>query len=165
MPSRGSPKNDKEDMRDLMRPPFLPPLWLLLAVLAMVTLHEVLPGPAVVPESVRVVGWGFIAGGIAMALYIDLIFKRRGTTILPFRTSSALVTGGPFRFSRNPIYCGMAAALFGLGLLLASAVPFLVVPAFVWVIGRYFIRREEADLETAFGAEYRAYKARVRRWL
>ena len=177
MPSRGSPKNGKEDMRDLMRPPFLPPLWLLLAVLAMVTLHEVLPGPAVVPESVRVVGWGFIVGGIAMALYIDLIFKRRGTTILPFRTSSALVTGGPFRFSRNPIYCGMAAALFGLGRSLVALgerdeglaalaehrrrAPLVDALDF----GRYFIRREEADLETAFGAEYRAYKARVRRWL
>ena len=101
----------------------------------------------------------------ALAVFVALIFKRRGTTILPFRESTALVTSGPFRYSRNPIYCGMIAMLIGLGVLLDSATPFVIVPVFGWIIDRYFIRREEADLETVFGAEYEAYKARVRRWL
>jgi protein-S-isoprenylcysteine O-methyltransferase Ste14 len=59
----------------------------------------------------------------------------------------------------------MATALLGLGVLLGMALPFGVVPVFVWVINRYFIRREEAMLEVAFGVEYRDYKTRVRRWI
>ena len=58
------------------------------------------------PADMGWVGWLLIGGGLAVAVFVDLIFKRRGTTILPFRESSALVTEGPFRYSRNPIYCG-----------------------------------------------------------
>ena len=59
----------------------------------------------------------------------------------------------------------MTAALIGLGLLMGTAAPFIVVPAFVLIIDRCFIRPEEAVLETTFGDEYRAYKTRVRRWI
>lgn len=152
-------------MLNLLRPPFLPPVWLVFAVLVMILLHEAMPLVALIPPPFVSIGWVFIGLGIAVAIYTDLVFQRRGTTILPFRQSSALVTDGLFAYSRNPIYCGMVAALLGLALLLGSASPFLVIPGFVWVIQRYFISHEEAALEVVFGDAYRAYKTRVRRWL
>ena len=105
-----------------------------------------------------------IGGGLAVAVFVDLIFKRRGDHITVSRVQR-LVTEGPFRYSRNPIYCGMTAALIGLGLLMGTAAPFIVVPAFVLIIDRCFVRPEEAVLETTFGDEYRDYKTRVRRWI
>ena len=152
-------------MKEFLKPPFVPPFWLLLAVIAMVFLDRV-EGQAVwIRAPYSHFGWVLIGAGLSVAFYVDLIFKRKGTTILPFRQSSALVTTGPFRISRNPIYVGMAAALLGLSMMLGTAWPFVAVPIFVWVIDRYFIRREEAMLEASFGADYREYKIRVRRWI
>ena len=152
-------------MRDYLHPPFIPPFWLILSILSMVGLDQIEGASHIVPADISWVGWLLIGGGLAVAVFVDLIFKRRGTTILPFRESSVLVTEGPFRYSRNPIYCGMTAALIGLGLLMGTAAPFIVVPAFVLIIDRCFIRSEEAVLETTFGDEYRDYKTRVRRWI
>ena len=53
----------------------------------------------------------------------------------------------------------------GLGRIMGKALPFVVIPIFVLLIDMFFIRAEEAVLETAFGTEYLAYKARVRRWI
>jgi protein-S-isoprenylcysteine O-methyltransferase Ste14 len=131
----------------------------------MMSLHQVQGQPVWIVKPYTHFGWVLIGVGLSVALFVDFIFKRRGTTILPFRESSALVLTGPFLVSRNPIYAGMAAALLGLGVLLGTALPFGAVPVFVWVVDRYFIRREEAMLEAAFGAEYRDYKTRVRRWI
>jgi protein-S-isoprenylcysteine O-methyltransferase Ste14 len=152
-------------MREFLKPPFSPPVWLLLSVIIMVSLGQIQGQPVWIVKPYSHVGWVLIGAGLSAALYVDLIFKRMGTTILPFRESSALVTTGPFRSSRNPIYAGMAAALLGLGVMLGTASPFGVVPIFVWVINRYFIHREEAMLEVAFGVYYRDYKTRVRRWI
>ena len=55
--------------------------------------------------------------------------------------------------------------MIGLGLIMGKALPFGVIPIFVLLIDMFFIRAEEAVLETAFGTEYLAYKARVRRWI
>jgi protein-S-isoprenylcysteine O-methyltransferase Ste14 len=87
------------------------------------------------------------------------------TTIKPYETSSALVTGGPYRFSRNPIYLGMVLFLVGLNLGLGSWSPLLAIPAFAFIIERRFIRAEEAALLRRFGDEYETYRRRVRRWI
>ncbi|MGB0553875.1 MAG: methyltransferase family protein [Alphaproteobacteria bacterium] len=152
-------------MKEFLKPPFVPPFWLLLAVIAMVSLDQVQGQAVWILAPYSHAGWVLIGAGLSLALYVELIFKRKGTTILPFRQSNALVLTGPFRISRNPIYVGMAAALLGLGVMLGTAWPFGAVPIFVWVIDRYFIRREEVMLEAAFGADYRDYKTRVRRWI
>ena len=152
-------------MRDYLRPPFIPPFWLVVSVLAMFALDHIEGTTRIVSADLGWVGWFLIGGGLTVAICVEVIFTRRGTTIMPFREASVLVKDGPFRYSRNPIYCGMATALIGLGLLMGTAVPFVVIPIFVLIIDIYFIRAEEAVLETAFGAEYLAYKARVRRWI
>ena len=93
------------------------------------------------------------------------MFSRAGTTIKPFEESSALVTHGPYYFSRNPIYIGLVLVLIGVGLVMGTIAPFAVVPIFIWLIQRRFILPEEAMLEKTFGSVYVAYKRQVRRWL
>ena len=75
------------------------------------------------------------------------------------------MASGPFRFSRNPIYVGMVAILFGVGMILGSALPFIVLPLFGRAIQRRFIAPEEEMLAATFGQEYDEYRRQVRRWV
>lgn len=142
-----------------------PPAYLALSILLMISLHHAVPIRRIVPSPYRSLGWLLIVGSMAIGITVAGIFRRVGTTIVPFEESSKLVTTGLNRLTRNPIYLGMAIGLFGLGIVLGSLTPFLVVPAFALWIDRRFVRPEEAMLEARFGAEYLAYKKRVRRWL
>ena len=85
--------------------------------------------------------------------------------MIPFERATALVTSGSFRFTRNPMYHGMALLLFGVAVLLGSAGALLPIPVFVWIIQMRFIRGEERFLEGLFGKDYVVYKSRVRRWI
>ena len=152
-------------MRDYFQPPFIPPFWLLIAVVSMVALDHVPEQSVLLKPPVSHVGSLMIGIGLCIAIYVDLVFKRRGTTILPFRKANVLVTDGPFQYSRNPIYTGMALALMGFGITLGKPLPLIVVPAFIGIIQFAFIRREEAVLEATFGEDYRQYMQQVRRWI
>ena len=72
---------------------------------------------------------------------------------------------GPYKFTRNPMYLGMAGILLGAAVYMGSITPFVVIPAFMALITERFIVPEEAKLEAAFGGQYLEYKKRVRRWL
>jgi len=142
-----------------------PPVYLLLGLGLIVLLHLVWPIAEIVPRGLSMLGAVlFILGG-APAILVNQRFSQVGTTIVPLQKSETLVTDGFFRYSRNPIYLGMACSLLGAALFLGSLSPFVVVPLFVWIIQSQFIVHEERMLEEAFGEEYRGYKARVRRWL
>jgi protein-S-isoprenylcysteine O-methyltransferase Ste14 len=93
------------------------------------------------------------------------MFRRLGTGVRPFTPATVLVARGPFRVSRNPMYLGMVLMLVGLGMALGTTVPLLVPPLFAVVIDRRFICREEEFLADRFGAPYREFCRRVRRWL
>jgi protein-S-isoprenylcysteine O-methyltransferase Ste14 len=92
-------------------------------------------------------------------------FAKVGTNIVPLTTSTTLVTDGPFRFTRNPMYLGFTLLLMGVAMLLNRALPWLVVPIFFAIVWLRFVRHEEVLMEATFGDAYRAYKARVRRWV
>ncbi|HET9765032.1 MAG TPA: isoprenylcysteine carboxylmethyltransferase family protein [Casimicrobiaceae bacterium] len=117
---------------------------------------------------VRLVAFVVIAlvGG-AVALAGDLEFKRARTTINPFKpeSSTALVTSGIYRFTRNPMYVGLTLVLLGWAAFLVSAWALLGPVGFVLYIGRFQIEPEERALSAKFGAAYKEYTARVRRWL
>ena len=98
-------------------------------------------------------GWGFFA------------FRRARTAILPFHSASSLVTTGPYRLTRNPMYTGLTIAYLGGALLIDSAWPLILLPAVLIVLFNTVIAREERYLSDAFASEYAAYCARVRRWL
>lgn len=93
------------------------------------------------------------------------LFRRARTAIPPWKPSTALVTGGVYRFSRNPIYVGMAILYAGLAVGLDSPVALaLILPCLV-VVDRFVIAREERYLQARFGSAYLTYTQSVRRWL
>ena len=94
-----------------------------------------------------------------------VLFGFAGTSIWPFVPTTALVTSGPYRLSRNPQYLGIA--FFHVTFAFALGVPWALatLPVVLAVIDRTVIPREEAYLERRFGNAYLEYKARVRRWM
>jgi len=94
-------------------------------------------------------------------------FWRAKTTMNPTKADavSSLVTGGVFRFTRNPMYLSLLLYLLAWAVYLSSWLALLLLPAFVLYINRFQIRPEERALSSLFGSEYAAYKGRVRRWL
>ena len=114
---------------------------------------------------------GWIAGGILFVLGLGLAasaminFTRAGTTIRPDRASTALVIAGPYRFTRNPMYLGLAVAYLGLAVADRSLASLILLPVVLLIIRWAVIANEEAFLERRFGSSYTEYKARVRRWL
>jgi protein-S-isoprenylcysteine O-methyltransferase Ste14 len=103
--------------------------------------------------------------GIYLNLSADRSFKKNKTTVKPFEESSALITDGVFKFSRNPMYLGMVLILFGLAILLQSLSPFIVATIFIFVMERIFVNNEEKMLEAKFGEEWNRYKQATRKWI
>jgi protein-S-isoprenylcysteine O-methyltransferase Ste14 len=143
----------------------MPPTWMLFAMIVMLILNFLFPIESIVPPLWNLLGLIFLAAGVMLNLVGDNAFKRARTAIKPFEESSALVTGGVYEISRNPMYLGMVLALLGIALLLRSLSPFLVILPFAILIDRTFIRAEEHMLANTFGASWKAYKANTRRWL
>ncbi len=116
-------------------------------------------------------GWGALLGavlilvGIALAVAAVAAFRRHRTTVIPHMTPTSIVTTGIYSLSRNPIYLGDALILLGF-VLRWDAVPSLIlVPLFMVLIQRRFIRAEEARLAQEFPNAFAAYRAATRRWL
>lgn len=147
------------------RGPLLPPVWLLLSLGLMLLLHYLLPVAEFGSEGLRYAGLALIVLGVGITIWAAVLFKRAQTGIVPFSPATYLVLGGPYLWTRNPMYVGMALSLLGAAVALASLAPFFVLPLFVLVINYRFVAAEEHMLEEAFGEAYREYKARVRRWL
>ncbi len=106
----------------------------------------------------------FGLGGILVAVCI-VEFRRAGTEFQTHKPASALITGGPYRFSRNPIYIALSLAHVGIALAADSAwMVAMLVPA-LGVVRYGVIAREERYLEAKFGDDYRRYVATVRRWI
>ena len=114
--------------------------------------------------AVQGAGASLIVAGVALVFWGILTFARARTAILPHRPAARLVTTGPYRFTRNPMYTGFATAYAGAALVANTAWPLIVLPVVVRVVYVLVIRREEQYLAGAFGAEFDAYRARVRRW-
>jgi protein-S-isoprenylcysteine O-methyltransferase Ste14 len=108
-----------------------------------------------------------IAIGVALMVAARVALNRAGTTWRPTEPGSttALVTSGVYRFSRNPIYVGMEIVLLGWAIVLASPAAALVSVLFVAYMNLFQIRPEEMILSVSLGQEYRDYSQRVRRWV
>ena len=131
------------------------------------TLASLAP-PLEVPFGVRLgVGLALLVVGQAIAIAGMVSFRRAKTTINPIRinTASSLVSSGVFKVTRNPRYLGLAITLLGWAAYLASWPALLGVPLFVLYINRFQIAPEERVMASLFGADYAAYKDKVRRWI
>jgi protein-S-isoprenylcysteine O-methyltransferase Ste14 len=142
-----------------------PPHWTLILLGVEFALAYWLPVEIVIPEPLRWAGIAVIALGVGLGGWAATLFKRNKTGIVPFTESTAVVESGPYRFTRNPMYVGMALILLGAAILMRALTPFIAPLAFVLIIHHRFIVHEEAHMERAMGAPYLAFKSRVRRWL
>lgn len=111
------------------------------------------------------IGWLLLAVGSSLLLWAMRTFRSAQTAIMPFKPARVIVTSGPFRFSRNPMYVGLTLMYVGLSLLLRMVWPLLVLPVVLAALFALVVAREERYLGDAFGAEYAEYQRRVRRWL
>ena len=145
----------------------LPPVLLLVHGLILYLLTRLWPSLTLHVESL--VWLAILTGltGLILMLWVALLFWRHHTTIDPRKPDKSrhLVTHGPFRFSRNPIYLADAMLLTALGLYLGSLLTPALVFSFVTLISRYQIRREEQQLARRFGQEYRRFCQKTPRWL
>jgi protein-S-isoprenylcysteine O-methyltransferase Ste14 len=142
-----------------------PPLVYVAGFLAGVAIERAIPSPRP-PRWLRIAAG---AGGVAALLAFDTTsmarFRRAGTTVIPFRAATKLVTDGPYRLTRNPMYVGMGAAHAGAAVATGVLWALATLPAVLLVIDRHVIAREERHLVQTFGPEYDRYRERVRRWL
>lgn len=143
----------------------VPPVYFLLCLLLMFTLHRLWPIAHIIPAPYSYLGVVLIGLGMWIIGHSVRSFSRAGTPVIPFEPSTALVTGGAYSYTRNPMYVGMVLILSGSATLFGTVGAWLPIPFFVWVIRSRFILGEERFLEDIFGEQYLAYKRRVRRWL
>lgn len=142
-----------------------PPLIAVAAALSGFGLRELWPAclwpwhHAAIPEALCF-AVSLLLAGPAIARMLQ-----RRTAIFPHHTTTALVTSGPFRVTRNPLYLSLGLLLAGLALAMNSLAIAVMIAPWVVVMRYGVIAREERYLEGKFGEEYRAYCRRVRRWL
>ena len=142
-----------------------PPLVYLVFVGCTWSLGRWLPIDLPAHELARFGGWVMIGIGVVLMLWSALVMFRYRTTINPYGKPTRLLQNGPFRLSRNPIYLADTFVYCGVGLLLESLWPWLLLPLLILCMQRMVIIREEHLLTRLFGDDYRTYRRRVRRWL
>jgi protein-S-isoprenylcysteine O-methyltransferase Ste14 len=151
--------------RDVAGVPFPPPLAYVVGLLAGLVLELIWPIDDPSPV-VRIVAG---IAGLVIWLVLDggamRRFRSAGTSMIPFNPTTALVTSGIYRFTRNPMYVGMAAFYVGIALAAGWIWALFLLPLVILAIDRLVIAREEPYLERKFGQEYADYKSRVRRWI
>lgn len=115
--------------------------------------------------------WGYVIGaiiiGVSVALmpFVLILFKRQRTSFSVHHSATALLTDGPYRFSRNPAYVALTLLCIGIGFVVNNGWIWLMCVPAVLVTDLWIIRKEERHLETQFGEAYLKYKSSVRRWI
>ena len=145
-----------------------PPLWFVAAFFGGLGLQRLVPltihSQAIAGAS-RTIGFGLLVCGALLALSCFGMFLFARTTIIPVGKASKLVTRGPYRFTRNPMYMSLLASYLGVTGWLVEPWPLLLLPVPLAILNWIVIPFEEARLRTAFGNAYEAYCAKVRRWI
>ena len=142
----------------------LPPhltILLLAAIAALAVWH-----PAIQPIRDRALPWDIpLILGIAVLAWARIHFARKRAEIMTFGTPRALITDGPFRWSRNPMYLGFALVLLAAALFVNLWCALLAPLALVAISALWYIPFEERTLRRLFGTDFDAYAGRTRRWL
>jgi protein-S-isoprenylcysteine O-methyltransferase Ste14 len=114
---------------------------------------------------VRMLGWPLVAGGLAIGLLGVREMRRAATNVDPRKPATAIVTKGPYRFTRNPLYLSMTMIYGGVSALANALPPVLLLPLVLHLMQRGVIEREESYLERKFGDVYLEYKVKAPRWI
>ena len=111
------------------------------------------------------VGLSLIGFGFLLAFNSISRFIKAKTGVVPFSKSTALITEGFYKYTRNPMYVGMNSFLLGLLIILNNPINFIYLVIFFFIVRNLFVIKEEVQMLETFGDEYLAYKNKVRRWL
>jgi protein-S-isoprenylcysteine O-methyltransferase Ste14 len=141
-----------------------PPLIFVVPLLGGLVLDRIAPLPRL-PRPPRWPGLPLVASGLALGGWFFTAMRKARTPVDPYHPPTALVTEGPFGFTRNPGYVGLTLCYAGTSLLAGARWPLLFLPGVLAAIDAGVIRREERYLEKRFGSRYGDYRSRVRRWL
>lgn len=153
----------EKDHADVLLPP---PVALALCVVAGWLANRFWPAPFLSPGFPRWLAGGIvIALGVAVGLSAVVQFRRAQTSVRPDRPTSAILSAGPYRWSRNPIYAAMFVVVVGLAVALDSLWQIAALAVLYAVLRWGVVAREEAYLTRKFGAAYLDYTQRVRRWI
>ena len=108
-----------------------------------------------------------IISGLIIILSAIILFKKYQTTITPLNPSNAtkLITGGIYKFSRNPMYLGLLLVLLGISIILNLTGGFFLIPLFILYLNLFQIIPEENAMVDLFKDEFLEYKKNVRRWI
>jgi protein-S-isoprenylcysteine O-methyltransferase Ste14 len=113
----------------------------------------------------RRLGWPMVVCGLAIGLLGSREMRRAETNLDPRKPATTIVTGGPFRYTRNPLYLSMTLLYGGISALANALPPVLLLPLVLHIMRRGVIEREESYLERKFGDVYLEYKVKAPRWI
>jgi protein-S-isoprenylcysteine O-methyltransferase Ste14 len=149
------------------RIPWPPLIYLTSAIAGLVAeVNFPLPWATGLPATIlQVVGAILGLGALAMDVYCVKTFAEHKTTVLPHRAATALITTGPFAWSRNPIYVGNTLLVLGAGLYFGKLWLVILAPVAAVITQKLAIEREEKHLAGKFGTAWVDYASKVRRWL
>jgi len=142
-----------------------PPMIFLGYLIGALILNWIVPFPAPWEFILRVVGGLAIIAGIVLVGSAFFQMRNAHTPVDPRQSVTALVIGGPYRFTRNPIYLGFFLIYIGFTLLDGTLWGLIASPFLIWTITQAVIHAEEIYLDGKFGEKYKQYRSRVRQWL
>lgn len=144
---------------------FRPPVMLGTLLLMGFGLRALVPCSFASERLASLVGPIIFASALALFLWAVFTMRSGGGSLPTNKPTDVIVSGGPYRFSRNPVYLAMVTLLVGVGLW-ANSLWFIGMAALdAILLSRGVIAREEEYLDRKFGDSYASYKSRVRRWL
>jgi protein-S-isoprenylcysteine O-methyltransferase Ste14 len=142
-----------------------PPVYFLVAVIIMIVLNLFVPIGRWLHYPWRYFGIVIIALGFSLSLGSGIFFRKLGTNPRPGSRANFIVTSGPFKYTRNPIYLGLITMLIGISILLGTFSPLIPIPILFMILHTQFVLREERWMEEWFGESYLEYKSKTPRWL
>jgi len=154
-----------DDSSDRPQVIVLPPVIYIVTLLLGLIIHFIFPVKFLPKELALWLGILLILNSILITVWSFHTLALAKTPYDVRKSTAAIVTYGPYRYSRNPIYLSATLFYLGISFLFNSLIMFLLVIPLIYVVQRGVIEREEDYLEAKFGDEYLRYKNRVRRWI
>src|SRR5215212_6309289 len=128
-------------------------------------LHQIMPLSFLPTIPAQVAALIFLAAGVLLLGWSNILFRRAHTSLVPIKPTTALVVGGAYRLTRNPMYLGLLCVYIAFALWFGVVWAILLLPVVVLAVQRMAIVKEERYLEQKFGDAYRRYCLQVRRWI
>lgn len=142
-----------------------PPVLMLIHIFAAFLLNWLLQLPFMFPGFLVWLGYALVVIGLALPFSAASRFREAHTTLDPHGSVTEIVTSGPYRFSRNPIYLGFVCFLIGFSFMFRTYWGLILSPLFIVLLNMLVIKYEEIYLQRKFEDVYSSYKSSVRRWL